>query len=127
MIWIDSSFAVEWLMGSARSKALDVSRDTLGILPMQYAETFAFFLKREVNPLQIARQLESLTLISPDKIHLQQASLLYLEARRQKSKASLADAVLAAVAHERREKILSFDQDFAFLGLSEKQGFWSSF
>lgn len=127
MIWVDSSFAVEWLAGTNRSKEVSIPKEALAILQMQYAEAFAFFLKKGHNPITVANELETLDLRSPEKIHLQQAGILYLQARSDpKSKASLSDALLAATAKERHEKILAFDQDFADLGFKEDKGIWSS-
>ncbi len=124
MIWIDSSFAIEWLLGTPRAEKVKLGNDALGILPAQYAETFTFFLKKDYDPLLISQQLEALELKYPEKIELKRASFLYLEARQHKSKASLADAILAAVAQERKEKIASFDDDFSDLGLKQYQNFW---
>lgn len=83
-----------------------------------------FFLRRNYDPLTLSRSLMPLELMNPERGHLQQAASLYQEARRQKSKASLADALLAAVCHERKEKLVSFDGDFAYLGLKETNGLW---
>lgn len=125
MIWIDSSFAIEWLSGSLRAGRVKLPTDALGILPQQYAETFTFFLKQGHDPIKIANELDTLELKSPKKIHLQLGSQLYFKARQApKSKASLADAVLAAVIHVSREKLVAFDQDFSNLDLKEKNGIW---
>ena len=125
VIWADSSFAVEWLSGTDRAKRIDLPKGTLSILPMQYCEIFSFFLKKSLDPVTVANELEALDLQPADKIHLQQASMMYVVARRNpKCKASLADAILAATAKERREKIVAFDDDFADLGLKEKSGIW---
>ena len=124
-MWIDSSFAIEWLLETDRAKQAEISDTPLAILPMQYMETFSFFLKKLVDPMQIIRELSPLEMTHPEKIHIQRGSFLYLEARRQKSKASLADALLAAVVAERRECLLSFDEDFSFLGLKGKNGLWN--
>lgn len=124
VIWIDSSFAVEWLLGAERAGKVPLGEEPLGILPMQYLETFAYFLKKNFDPLTVTNQLEALEMVHPEKIHLQSASALYLQARKRKSKASLADALLAAVAHDRKEKVASFDGDFDSLGLVEKGGLW---
>jgi predicted nucleic acid-binding protein len=46
MIWIDASFAIEWLGGMKR--AADVNPKPgrrVAILPLQYAEVCAFFLR----------------------------------------------------------------------------------
>ena len=124
MIWIDSSFAIEWLLGTERAKKADFKKESPAILPMQYMETFVFFLKMKLDPIRIANELEALELIQPVKPHLQEASFLYREARLRKSKASMADAILAAVAYERKEKVASFDRDFDSLGLKAKGLFW---
>lgn len=125
MIWIDSSFAIEWLLGTDRAKRVRIEDKPLGVLGAQYAETLIFFLRRGIDPLQTVNELEALELYSPRKIHFQQGSLLYFEARRNKSKASLSDALLAAVASEKGEPIASFDADFSFLGFKEKSGLWT--
>ena len=78
--------------------------------------------------MSIVNSLEVLNLQTADKIHLQLAASLYLKARAvPKSKVSLADSILAAVAAERKEKILAFDSDFSYLGFEqEKDGCWIS-
>ena len=124
MIWIDSSFAIEWLLGTKKAASVPLSHEPLSILPLQYIETLTYFFRREVDPLRITNEMEGLELKHPEKLHLPQASLLYLEARKRNSKASLADALLATVAQERGEKIASFDHDFAALGFKLKGGFW---
>ena len=124
MIWIDSSFAVEWLQGLERAKGAELGDELLAILPSQYLEVYSFFLKMGRSPVAIAHELEPLELKNPEKVHLQHAASLYLEARRKKSKASLADALLAAVARVNAEKIAAFDGDFAFLGLKKQGVFW---
>jgi hypothetical protein len=35
MIWIDTSFAVEWLLGMPRAKGLMDAQQPFGLLPMQ--------------------------------------------------------------------------------------------
>ncbi|MCC7345533.1 MAG: PIN domain-containing protein [Deltaproteobacteria bacterium] len=125
MIWIDSSFAVEWLLGTDKAKRVKLPQEAMGILPQQYAETFVFFLRRGLDPTAIANELESLELIPPEKTHLQLGAQLYAKARlSNKSKATLADAVLAAVVLVSGEKLLAFDRDFSELGLQEKNALW---
>ena len=124
MIWIDSSFAVEWLLGTDRAKKVILPQEPLVILPMQYAETTVFFLRTDTDPASVMKALEALEIKQAEKSHLQEAARLYLKARKLKSKASLADAILAAVAGERHEEIASFDQDFSALGFKEKNGIW---
>lgn len=124
MIWIDSSFAVEWLLGTERPKGVDFQGEELAVLPMQYTETFVYFMKQGVDPLVISQQLVALELRNPEKVDLQKAAFLYLEAREKKSKASLADALLAAVAQRHQEKIVAFDDDFADLGMIKKGHYW---
>lgn len=125
MIWIDSSFAVEWLSGTARAEKVKLTGDPLGILPMQYTEILVFYLRQGIDVIPITNELEHLELIHPQKEDLGHAGMLYVRARKNHSKASLADALLAAVAHKRNEKILAFDHDFADLGMKQKGGFWS--
>ena len=125
MIWIDSSFAVEWLRGTKRAEKVSLPEGPLAILPMQYAETTVFFLRAGSDPVAIIKALEALEIKNAEQFHLQEGVRLYWQARGLKSKASLADAILAAVACERHEAIASFDQDFSALGLKEKNGIWS--
>lgn len=126
MIWIDSSFAIEWLAELDRVKNFELPKETLSILPSQYTETFVFFLRKGIDQISIFNSLEVLNLQTPDKLHLQLAASLYVKARGvSKNKVSLADATLAAVAKERKEKILAFDSDFSQLGFKqEKGGVW---
>ena len=125
MIWIDSSFAVEWLLGTERASKVSLGKELSALLPMQYAETLAYFLKKGGDPLEVVGELEGIELKNPDKIYLQQAVPLYLAARDRHSKASLADAVLASVAIGRGEKVASFDGDFEYLGMKNRGGLWS--
>jgi len=127
VIWIDTSFAVEWLCGTERASQVNLPRGPLGLLSMQYAEVYVFFLRKGMDHKSIAGQLDFLELGFPEKIHLQLAAQLYIEARVDvKNKASLADALLAAVAYERKEKIIAFDRDFSSLGFEEEEGIWHS-
>ena len=124
MIWIDSSFAIEWLAGMSTARKVRLPQGPLGILSMQYLEVFIFFLRQGQDPLAISRELERLELRNPERVHLQYAGPLYLDARKKKSKASLADALLAAVSHIEEEGVLSFDRDFATLGLKARGALW---
>jgi predicted nucleic acid-binding protein len=82
VIWIDSSFAVEWLGGTRRAAEINVDVESgVQILPMQYA------------------------------------AMIYVAAREQRSKASLADAVLAATVRHRGGVLYTFDEDFRSLGM----------
>lgn len=127
MIWIDSSFAIEWLLGIPRAKeVVHLQGQSLGFLPMQYMEVVAFFLKKGHEPQVIINQLEPCQLFNPDIKVLRMGAKLYCQARLQKSKASLADALLAALCHQTKEKLLGFDNDFATLGLRQKEGYWIS-
>ncbi len=125
MIWIDSSFAIEWLLGTERASKVMLTPEPLGILAAQYAEILSYFLRRTEDVTLIIEQLEALSLATPEKRELQFAARIYHQARQRNSKASLADAILAAVATMKGEQVLSFDQDFASLGLVEKNGVWS--
>jgi predicted nucleic acid-binding protein len=123
MIWIDSSFAIDWLQGqeAARDK-IDLT-EKIGILPHQFAEILVFFKRRDPN--FDSSPLEMLDLATPNEEDLKLASNLYINARKLKSKASLADAMLAAKAKNQMEKILTFDNDFLNLGfMEESQGIW---
>lgn len=125
MIWIDSSFAIEWLAGTDRAAGTRLGEEPLRILPMQYAETVVFFLKQKWELPAIAKELTAVELQHPTVVDLQRASWMYLMARqRRRNKASLADALLAAVATAQRMPIATFDRDFADLGFRERRGLW---
>jgi predicted nucleic acid-binding protein len=116
MIWIDSSFAVEFLLGTSRAGEVKLEGEHLVTLPAQYAEICTFFLRR--SPDFEISLLEPLELVAPDEAETLSAARLYLEARASSSKASLADALLAATALSRSGDILAFDEDFRHLGFS---------
>lgn len=123
MIWIDSSFAVEYLLGTARAGQVTLGGEHLVTLPAQFAEIAAFFLRRDPE-FEIA-QLEPIDLTAPDETDSFAAARLYLAARSSKSKASLADALLAATARNRGGDILAFDEDFRHLGFTRVEpGLW---
>lgn len=128
MIWIDASFAVEWLLGLPRARGfLDIQGQPIRILPMQYMEILVFFLKRGKEVGETAAELEPCQIVSPNNEALKLGARLYCRARLEKSKASLSDALLAAVCHQTRETLLAFDSDFTALGLKEKkEGHWVS-
>lgn len=115
MIWVDASFAVEWLGGSKRAAEAGLKRARVSILPLQYAEVCVFFLRR--HPDFRREALEALELVEADADQLFDAALLYVLARRQTSKASLADAVLAATVRSRGDELYTFDEDFRYLGM----------
>lgn len=125
MIWIDASFAIEWLLGTAKAAEITLPRTEKGILPAQYSEILVYFGRRVGDLSPVIEQLEALKLEHPNKGELQEAAQIYLQAKKQKSKASLVDAMLAAVAIKRNESLLSFDSDFADLGLKNSEGVWS--
>ena len=125
MMWIDASFAVGWLLGTERAKLVPVRGVSLAMLAAQYAETQVFFRRRDVDPLQIKSELERVALRAASRTELMTAADLYVEARQMKSKASLADAVLASVARSRNGRIATFDDDFRFLGFMPlSPGLW---
>jgi predicted nucleic acid-binding protein len=125
MIFIDSSFAIEWLIGTQKAKKISLAGDPRAILPAQYAEILCYFFRNFNDYSTVAEELEILVLEHPTREELQQASILYCQSRSKKKKASLADAILAAVASYRNEPLLSFDKDFSELGLIEKSpGVW---
>lgn len=126
MIWIDASFAIEWLLGTAKAAEMNLPRTEKGILPAQYSEILVYFGRRIGDLSPVVEELEALKLEHPNKEELQEAAQIYLQAKKQKSKASLVDAILAAVAIKRNESLLSFDSDFADLGLKNSQGVWSA-
>lgn len=116
MIWIDSSFAIEWLLGSERASAVKLPAAGFATLATQYAEILVFFSKRLKDLTPLAAQLEAVSLKHADRAELSAAAQKYLLARAAGSKASLADAMLAAVAESRDEPVATFDADFAALG-----------
>lgn len=120
MIWIDASFAIEWLGGSRRAAETGLKRARLAILPMQYAEVCVYFSRR--HPDFPRETLDALEVVEADREELLDAALLYLRARTQNSKASLADAVLAATVRARGGALYTFDEDFRFLGLKPVGG-----
>lgn len=118
MIWIDASFAIAWLVDDPRLEAWSDSLTDLAMPGHHYAETLGFFLRKGLDLTRVRSELETVQLVHPDRSHLEEASLLYFQARRSSScKASLADAILAAMASRERETLLSFDEDFRYLGL----------
>ena len=124
-IWIDASFAIEWLGGTQRAKRVSLGKSKLKILTAQYAEVLCYFERRTDTLEMIEEQLEPLLLTSPSKSTMCAAACLYNAARKKKNKASLADAILAAAAIEKNESIASFDEDFKALGLKKKTfGLW---
>lgn len=124
MIWIDSSFAVEWLLDTPRARRIRLGGESTAILPMQYLETLVFFLKQGLDAAEIMAELDALEIFNPQKADLTVAGRLYLKARERRSKASMADALLAGAALVRKEKIATFDRDFASLGFKERDGLW---
>lgn len=126
MIWIDASFAVEWLRGTARAAESGFRLSARPqILAMQYAEVCAYFLRerRKFSP----GVLEPLQLVTAGPEELLDGANLYGRARDAGSKASLADAVLAAVVRGRGGVLYTFDEDFRHLGLQrEGVGRWTS-
>jgi predicted nucleic acid-binding protein len=125
MIWLDSSFVVEWLLGTERVRGVPLDASSLAILPAQFAEVCVFFLRRD--PRFTAEVLQTLELVAAEPDEMIDAARLFLAARARRSKASLADALLAAVAGRRGGVVYSFDQDLRYLGLMERQEcIWSS-
>ncbi len=122
MTFIDSSFAIEWLLGRSRANSIPLEGGSCGMLGHQYAEILIFFLKAGKKGEEVSQQLEYFEFMAAEKEEWKDAGELYLKARKEKSKASLADAVLASVVIRRREKLLSFDQDFKSLNLKETGG-----
>jgi predicted nucleic acid-binding protein len=125
MIWIDSSFAIEWLIASSRAKNVAIGKQKLGILPQQYTEILCYFSRKVADITPVVRQLEALSLEHPKRSELILAARLYQSARSKKSKASLADAILAGTATLRKDSIASFDQDFISLGFKNEGGLWA--
>lgn len=126
MIWIDSSFAIAWLLGEKRAQSAPINREQGTILSAQYAETLIYFSRRLLELQPVVAQLEVLNLEQPTKKELVYAAQLYTQARTGgHSKLSLADAILGAVAKTRKEAIFTFDADFKEIGFSEEElGVW---
>ena len=125
MIWLDSSFAIEWLLGTNRAAKSPFKTQQASLLPAQYAEILVYFGKKIADISPVVEQLESLDLGVASREELQLAANLYLKGRKLTDKVSLADSILAAISHKRKEALLSFDSDFKYLGLTEKEGLWT--
>ncbi|HYC91231.1 MAG TPA: PIN domain-containing protein [Thermoanaerobaculia bacterium] len=125
MIWIDTSFAVEWLRGTPRASETGFRRSArMQILPLQYAEVCAYFI-RQRRKFSLA-VLDPLEIVTVGVQELVAAADLYLRARAAGSKASLADAVLAATVRNRGGVLYAFDEDFRHLGLQQESiGRWT--
>lgn len=124
MNWIDSSFAIEWLLATPRAQG-HVLEGTLGTLPSQFAEICCFFLRRD--PTGSLDHIALLAIHCPAPRELIEAARLYLQARRGHGKVSLSDAILASVVRSRGGALLSFDSDFRLLGMRQiRDGFWTS-
>lgn len=125
MIWIDASFAVEWLRGMPRAAETGFERsERMQILPLQYAEICAYFLRqRRKFSLGV---LAPMQLVTATPAELLDSADLYLRAHNAGSKASLADAILAATVRTRGGILYAFDEDFRHLGLQQKStGRWT--
>lgn len=123
--WIDSSFAVEWLLGRDRARGYSLDPAQIATLPAQYAEICVFFLRRDES--FSIEALASLSIEAHTEAELLEAARLWLRARNAGNKASLADAILAAVVRTRGGVLFSFDRDFQHLGLFRERGaIWSA-
>jgi predicted nucleic acid-binding protein len=127
VIWTDASFAIEWLGGTKRAKDVDPKPGrNVRILPLQYAEVCAYFLRsnRKFSPALLG----GMELVHADADELLQAAFHYGRARALGSKASMADAILAATVLDRGGVLYAFDEDFRHLGLRrESPGRWKRF
>lgn len=125
MIWTDASFAIEWMGGTKRAAAVGLEPAlSLRILPLQYAEVGAYFFRR--NSEFSMDMLDGFELVHADANELLGAAFWYVCARAGGSKASLADAVLAATVRSRGGVLYAFDEDFRHLGLQqESMGRWT--
>jgi predicted nucleic acid-binding protein len=124
-IWIDSSFLIGYLKGDLEKRHLKPQWDQTAILPSQYAETLVFFAKITSDLTTVVQELDTIALDKLTRLELKFAASLYVHARSQaKNKTSLADAMLAAVVHKRKGKLLSFDHDFRALGFKNNKGLW---
>ncbi len=126
MIWIDSSFAIDWLLKNPRAQHLADKpfREQTAILPLQLAEIYIYFEKANLPTQELQAQLNKLELGQCTFEETKLASSLYLMARKKKKKASLADAFLASVVMTRHDSFLSFDNDFHLFGFYQQKGFW---
>ncbi|MGB0680393.1 MAG: PIN domain-containing protein [Polyangiales bacterium] len=124
MILLDASFVIAWLLGEARAARLPVHAHLLGILPAQYCEVLVHFLRRGVSRAHLLAQLTPIDRLAPQEDELQDAAERYLTARRQQSKASLADAIMVATACARQLPVASFDADLQDLGLTLQDTLW---
>jgi predicted nucleic acid-binding protein len=121
MMIAGASFLVAWLRGETSTPSEHLSRFTT--LPAQYAEVYVHFLKRKVSPEAIAAALVPVALLAATEAELALAAKRYVNARRSKDcKASLADAILGAVAETRNSELLSIDEDFRHLNFRKLNG-----
>jgi predicted nucleic acid-binding protein len=111
MIWLDSSYIVARLLGEPRA-AFDVPAGPVFVLPAQLAECHVYFKKADISTTAVTATLEALPIHHSTFGESVTASRLYLDARREHSKASLADALLAAAVHAKNGSLLTFDDDF---------------
>ena len=120
IIWIDASFAIEWLLATDRAKTVTLPSSDLYILSAQYAEILVYFHKRLDDLAPVTRELKMLELYQPDRSILESASIRYVDAKRTSKKISLSDAILAAAAQKTKAPIATFDHDFITLGFTQR-------
>ena len=123
MIWLDSSYVIARLLGEPRA-AFEVPAGPVFVLPAQLAECHVYFKKAEINTSIVTATLEALPIHHSSFAETTLASRLYIDARRAQSKASLADALLAAAVHAKNGRLLTFDDDFSSLGMKRDGELW---
>lgn len=125
MIWMDSSFIIDWFIDDPKIGSYDLGKATLATTSFQYIEVLSFFLKKsETHFKEVVSELEAIKFVSPSGESLVEASRLYVSSKRKNPKISYADAVLATLAKNRHDTLLTFDNDFNDLGFQKIQGFW---
>jgi predicted nucleic acid-binding protein len=118
----DASYLIAWFLGDTRIESANRSM-AFATLPHQYAETFLYFRKHGAAAKEIEASLASVKLVVPTVAELFLAGERYLAARKAKAcKASLADAMLAAVAEQRGEVLLALAEDFRHLNFKKHSG-----
>ncbi|MBL7684659.1 MAG: PIN domain-containing protein [Deltaproteobacteria bacterium] len=118
MIFLDASFIIYFLQGEDKASANIIENEDLYILPSQFMEVLVFFQRKSFDLNRIRPFLEDLILVHPNISQIYLAALLYGKARKEKSKTSYSDAILAAMVIDHRARLASLDNDFRFLDLT---------
>jgi predicted nucleic acid-binding protein len=121
-ILVDASYCVAWLCGEPRALAAPAAA-RMATLPSQRAEVLMYFLRRGQSCAVTAEALLMIDLLHATEAEIDLAATRYVTARRQSGcKASLADALLAAVGEKRRFDVLTLDADFLHLHFRSADG-----